>query len=93
MADFLKSFLVNTFGWPAPLFHSDTAVLDRWLWMRKRLPRGDGTQQAIELGCGTDLFAGMLVHPYTKENVQMFLRDAEKSNAAIQEAVAGARRS
>ena len=38
-----------------------------------------------------DLLEGMLVHPYTKETVQMFLRDAEKSNAVLREAVAGAR--
>jgi hypothetical protein len=25
----------------------------------------------------------MLVHPYSKETVQMFLRDAEKANAMI----------
>jgi transaldolase len=27
-----------------------------------------------------DLLKGMIVHPYTKETVQMFLRDAEKVN-------------
>lgn len=56
MKEDLKAFLVKSVGWPAPLFHSDTAVLDRWLWLRKRLPRGDGTQQLIELGCGSGAF-------------------------------------
>jgi len=38
-----------------------------------------------------ELLAGMLVHPYTKETVQMFLRDAEKTNAVIHASMAGAR--
>lgn len=56
MRESLNSFLESTLGWPAPLLHSDTAVLDRWLWLRKRVPRGDGTGLAIELGCGSGAF-------------------------------------
>lgn len=33
-----------------------------------------------------DLLKGMLVHPYSKETVQMFLRDAAKAEAMLQEA-------
>jgi transaldolase len=34
-----------------------------------------------------DLLKGMLVHPYSKETVQMFLRDAAKAEAMLQEAM------
>ncbi len=34
-----------------------------------------------------DLLKGMLVHPYSKETVQMFLRDAAKAEAMLQEAI------
>ena len=33
-----------------------------------------------------ELLAGMLVHPYTKETVQMFLRDAAKTDEMIRQA-------
>ncbi len=52
----MKSALVRFLGWPIPLFHGDTAVLDRWLWLRKRLPRGNGSQRLIDIGCGTGAF-------------------------------------
>lgn len=50
------SMLVRLFGWPMPLFHADTAVLDRWLWLGKRLPRNDGSKRLIEIGCGSGAF-------------------------------------
>ena len=34
-----------------------------------------------------DLLKGMLVHPYSKETVQMFLRDAAKAEAMLQEVI------
>ena len=48
--------LVGVFGWPSPLIHGDTGVTDRWLWLRKRLPRSDGSQQLLDIGCGTGAF-------------------------------------
>lgn len=56
MNDSVKSYLVNLFGWPIPLFHGDTAVLDRWLWLRRRLPKDNGSQRLIDIGCGTGAF-------------------------------------
>lgn len=52
----ISSALVRAFGWPAPLLHGDTAVLDRWLWLRKRLPRVNGTERVIDIGCGSGAF-------------------------------------
>src|SRR5882672_10252880 len=52
-----SSLLVKTFGWPAPLFHSDTAVLDRWMWLRRHLPRHNvGRKKLIDIGCGSGAF-------------------------------------
>lgn len=56
MKEAFKSIFVKLFGWPAPLLHADTAVLDRWLWLRQRLPRGDGSPCVLDIGCGTGAF-------------------------------------
>lgn len=52
----MRSDLVKILGWPVPLFHGDTAVLDRWLWLRKRLPITDGSQRLLDIGCGSGAF-------------------------------------
>jgi SAM-dependent methyltransferase len=53
----MKSTLVRLFGFPATLIHGDTLVLDRWLWLRRRLksvpPR---PQRVLDVGCGTGAF-------------------------------------
>ena len=33
-----RSQLVKLLGFPATLIHGDTLVLDRWLWLKRRLP-------------------------------------------------------
>ena len=51
-----KSLLVRVLGFPATLIHGDTLVLDRWRWLRRRLPRtADGTR-LLDVGCGTGAF-------------------------------------
>jgi 2-polyprenyl-3-methyl-5-hydroxy-6-metoxy-1,4-benzoquinol methylase len=52
-----KNQLVRWFGFPATLFHHDTLVLDRWLWLRRRLPRTRNGEALIDIGCGTGAFA------------------------------------
>ncbi len=51
----MKSLLVKLFGFPATLVHGDTLVLDRWLWIKRRLPVGLA-QPLIDVGCGTGAF-------------------------------------
>ena len=42
--------------WPSPIFHGDTGVLDRWLWLRQRLPRRHDGPRLLDIGCGSGAF-------------------------------------
>ena len=53
----MKSLLVQGFGFPATLIHGDTLVLDRWLWLRRRLPVvAPGSKRLLDVGCGSGAF-------------------------------------
>lgn len=52
-----KSALVRLFGHGATLIHGDTLVLDRWLWLKRRLPRTRNGERLLDVGCGTGAFA------------------------------------
>lgn len=51
------SRLVRWLGFPATLIFGDTLVLDRWLWLRKRLPAATSGERLLDpilrrfLGC------------------------------------------
>jgi len=49
--------LVPFLGFPGTLLHGDAAVLDRWLWLRQRLPRTNNGEKAIDVGCGSGAFS------------------------------------
>jgi SAM-dependent methyltransferase len=51
-----NSLLVRLFGFPATLIHGDTLVLDRWLWLRRRLPETANGERLVDVGCGTGAF-------------------------------------
>jgi 2-polyprenyl-3-methyl-5-hydroxy-6-metoxy-1,4-benzoquinol methylase len=51
-----KSLLVRCFGFPATLIHGDTLVLDRWKWLKQRLPITHNGEKLIDIGCGTGAF-------------------------------------
>lgn len=51
-----KSLLVSIFGFPATLIHGDTLVLDRWLWLKRRLPVTNEQLKLLDVGCGTGAF-------------------------------------
>jgi SAM-dependent methyltransferase len=51
-----KSTLVRVFGHFATLIHGDTLVLDRWLWLKKRLPLTNNGETLLDIGCGTGAF-------------------------------------
>ncbi len=52
-----KSLLVKIVGFPATLIHGDTLVLDRWLWLKRRLPQTRNGEALLDVGCGTGAFS------------------------------------
>ncbi len=48
--------LVKIFGSRATLIHGDPLALDRWLWLKKRLPLTGNGETLIDAGCGTGAF-------------------------------------
>lgn len=52
-----KSLMVRLFGFPATLIHGDTTLLDRWVWLKKRLPITANAETLIDIGCGTGAFS------------------------------------
>jgi SAM-dependent methyltransferase len=53
----MSSALLRMLGFPAVLIHGDTLVLDRWLWLRKHLPRVQGgSKRLLDVGCGSGAF-------------------------------------
>jgi 2-polyprenyl-3-methyl-5-hydroxy-6-metoxy-1,4-benzoquinol methylase len=52
-----ESLLVKIIGFRATLIHGDSAVLDRWLWLRKRLPETASGEKVVDIGCGTGAFS------------------------------------
>ena len=52
-----KSALVRLVGFPATLVHGDPFVLDRWFWLRARLPKTRNDERLLDVGCGTGAFS------------------------------------
>ena len=52
-----KSALVRLVGFPATLVHGDPLVLDRWLWLKARLPKTRNDERLLDVGCGTGAFS------------------------------------
>jgi SAM-dependent methyltransferase len=52
-----SSLLVRVLGFPATLIHGDTLVVDRWNWLKARLPRTRNGERLIDIGCGSGAFS------------------------------------
>jgi SAM-dependent methyltransferase len=49
--------VVRTVGFPLTLITGDPLMLDRWLWIKKRLPKvQDASRHSLDVGCGTGSF-------------------------------------
>ena len=51
-----KSILVKILGFPATLIHGCPGTLDRWLWLKKRLPKTLGRVNLLDIGCGSGAY-------------------------------------
>src|SRR6266481_5239985 len=51
-----RSALVRLVGFPATLVHGDPLVLDRWFWLKARLPKTRNDERLLEVGCGSGAF-------------------------------------
>lgn len=51
------STLVKVVGFPATLVHGDSMVLDRWRWLKHRLPHTDNGEALLDVGCGSGAFS------------------------------------
>lgn len=60
--DVILTYFINWFGHPITLITGDTLVLDRWIWLKKKLLKTKG-KRLLDLGCGSGAFslgAGLL---------------------------------
>ncbi|HEX3911279.1 MAG TPA: methyltransferase domain-containing protein [Solirubrobacteraceae bacterium] len=51
----MSDALLRTLGWRSLLIHGDPCVLDRWLWLRRRLRSGG--LRTFDAGCGNGAFS------------------------------------
>lgn len=52
-----RSLLIRLFGYRAGFIHGDTAVLDRWKFVCRHLPRTRNGERVFDAGCGTGAFS------------------------------------
>ncbi len=51
-----RSALVRLFGFTATLIHGSPLTLDRWLWLKQRLPVTANGETLLDVGCGSGAF-------------------------------------
>jgi 2-polyprenyl-3-methyl-5-hydroxy-6-metoxy-1,4-benzoquinol methylase len=51
----VRDALLRPLGWSSLLIHGDPCVLDRWLWLRGHLHKGD--VRTFDAGCGNGVFS------------------------------------
>lgn len=51
-----KSLLIRIFGYRAAFIHGDTAMLDRWNFVKRHIPRTGNGEKVFDVGCGSGAF-------------------------------------
>jgi len=59
-----RNLLVKLFGFPATLIHGDTLVVDRWNWLKARLPATNKNLKLLDVGCALGLAQGRSLHAH-----------------------------
>ena len=73
-----KSLLVRIFGFRTTFIHGDLLVLDRWLWLKKRLPVTRNGEKLIDAGCGSGAFTiGAALRGYDATGLSWDLRNQQ----------------
>src|SRR5207253_6752927 len=52
----VSSLLVKSIGFPATLIYGDPLVVDRWLWLKRRLSPHAISEKLLDVGCGSGAF-------------------------------------
>jgi SAM-dependent methyltransferase len=52
----MKRLILQLVGFPVTLVLGDSLILDRWLWIKKRLPVSKGNARLLDVGCGSGAF-------------------------------------
>lgn len=52
----MSTFLTRVIGFPATLLNGDSFVLDRWMWVKRHLPRTCNDDTLLDVGCGSGGF-------------------------------------
>jgi SAM-dependent methyltransferase len=80
----MKSLLVNFLGHPALILHGDTLMLDRWHWLKSRIPYTRNDEALIDIGCGSGAFTiGAALRGYHSIGLSWDLRN---QNVAVKRA-------
>jgi 2-polyprenyl-3-methyl-5-hydroxy-6-metoxy-1,4-benzoquinol methylase len=81
---FNKSILVQLFGFGATLLHGELLVLDRWRWVKKRLPVTHNSEKLVDIGCASGAFTiGAALRGYEAVGLSWDKRDL---NVALERA-------
>ena len=54
--DWVIKKIIEKFGYLTLMLFGDTLVLDRWFWLRKKLPKTFDSEKLLDVGCGSGAF-------------------------------------
>jgi len=78
----MQRLLFRLFGTFPALIFGDTLVLDRWIWLRRQLPKSDGTRKLLDVGCGSGTFTNASARRgYTATGVSFNVAQNDKARA------------